>query len=383
MENRAQILWKISIGLGLTGLLLGLLLRYYFADPLNFNFRYLLHAHSHLMLLGWLFTALLLLIYRMWFQTVPRSHYLLFLGMQVCVLGMLFSFPFQGYGFYSISFSTLHIFFSYVLLWKLWKHSKGRKLPGLLVRTGIVFHYLSTLGPYALGPLMANDMRDSIWYDQAIYFYLHFQYNGSFFMFLLAVILQKWRRPYSNLQHNFAALMCTGVVLTWTHSLDFSLNSAWINWAGGIGSVLQITAGFMLFKVLDYQKIGRLGLVLVTMLALKWIFQLAGSTPAFAEMVAHNRFLLMAFLHFIFLGIYTPFVWLHLLKPSQVPLWMYWSFFVLTELGLVLPSLGFTAFTGYWMWAIFGMYAGLALSWVWLTVRAFQSLSVQRSFLKA
>lgn len=38
-----------------------------------------------------------------------------FLAFQLSVLGMLFSFPFQGYGAISIAFSTLHIVLSVVL----------------------------------------------------------------------------------------------------------------------------------------------------------------------------------------------------------------------------------------------------------------------------
>lgn len=367
MDRRLILLWRITIALGVVGVLLGLLLRYFFIQPLAFNFKYVLHAHSHLMLLGWLFSGLLLLIYRQWFAQIPGLHFWLLLALQLCVLGMLCSFPFQGYGLYAISFSTLHIFISYVLLFKLWKHSQGRGLPGKMVRAGIVFHSLSTLGPYALGPIVANNMRGTALYDQAIYFYLHFQYNGSFFMFLLALIFQQWQRAQGRMYSRlFLWLMLLGVVLTWAHSLEFSYSGWWINALGFTGSALQIIAGAMLLKQLNFSKAGKTGILILVMLALKWLFQLLGSAPDMGDFVAQNRFLIIAWLHFIFLGIYTPFIWLQLpgIKPHfNLGLAFYWSFFLLTELVLIFPVLGLFPQFANWPQLIFSAYLALAIAW--------------------
>lgn len=382
-DNKYSILWKLTVALGMVGLLLGLLLRFYFVKPLAFNFKFLLHAHSHLMLLGWLFSGLLLLIYRQWFPSMPGIHYQLFIGLQISVFGMLLTFPFQGYGLYSIIFSTLHIIFSYVLLAKLWKHSRNKKFAGTLVRFGIVFHFLSTLGPYALGPIIANGLRGSHLYDQAIYFYLHFQYNGSFFFLLLALVWQYWAKANSRMNLRlFCWLMATGVVLTWAHSLEYSYDGWWINAAGMTGSVLQMLGGLLLFRKLNFTSAGKIGWAILTVLLVKWMFQLFGSFPALGNLIAQNRYLLIAWLHFIFLGLYTPFIWMRLLQRNssrQGWLLVYGIFFLLTELALVLPSLQLFASSHYWPPLTFILYLGLAISWLAMMVGWYKWTGINKS----
>ncbi len=375
---RVDSLWTITIGFGLIAAVIGLSLRYFFVSPLSFNFQFVLHAHSHLMLLGWLFNALLLLIYRQWNIEMPSVHRKLFLGLGFCVLGMLLSFPFQGYALFSILFSTLHLWVSYVLLFKIWKLTFNKGLPGKLVKVGIVFFLLSTIGPYSLGPMMANNMHDSPWYTQAIFFYLHFQYNGAFFFFMLAFIVEKWLKSNSNLNENtFVGLMTTGAILTWSHTLDFSFDFIWLNAVGGLGSVLQMIAGWMLFKNIHTNKLKGFTLLISGMLAAKLTFQLFGSIPAIADAAVENRFYLIAWLHFVFLGIFTPFIWEnlkhHIQGYSRLMLF-YWLFFFSTEAVLVVPSLyhveGFT----YWPIITFCLYAGLVFVWVLLGIKAIVGL---------
>ena len=102
--------------------------------PFEFNYRYIVHTHSHLALLGFVYGLLssLLLHYFVRFKeekphTVIDSAYLsvkirhkllfryriLFAVTQISVLGMLFSFPFQGYGPVSIAFSSVFVICTY------------------------------------------------------------------------------------------------------------------------------------------------------------------------------------------------------------------------------------------------------------------------------
>src|SRR5690606_18032758 len=119
MLGNKNLPWVAIILLGIIAALLGLILRLYFTWPMAFNFSYLLHAHSHTMLLGWLLGSLVLLIYRQWNIEMPKTHKGIFYAMILCVVGMLLSFPFQGYAAVSITFSTLHLWLSYVLLFKI------------------------------------------------------------------------------------------------------------------------------------------------------------------------------------------------------------------------------------------------------------------------
>src|SRR5690625_4802147 len=53
---------------------------------------------------------------------------------------------------------------------------------------------ISSIGPFSLGATAAQGYRDSPFFDMAIYFYLHFQYNGWLYFMLIGLfiwILQK------------------------------------------------------------------------------------------------------------------------------------------------------------------------------------------------
>ena len=90
--------------------LIGMFLRWQFLAPTpGVNYTYFLHAHSHTMFLGWTFNALYI-AYGLAFipSDAHRTFKIIFLLLQLLVVAMMFSFPLQGYGLYSIIFSTLH-----------------------------------------------------------------------------------------------------------------------------------------------------------------------------------------------------------------------------------------------------------------------------------
>ena len=134
---------------------LGVLLRYKisFSLPLV-NYKYLLHAHSHFAFSGWvsmaLFTAF---VYMLSGQkgSVKKTYGYQFILAQIANFGMLISFPFQGYGAVSMSFSTLFIVFSYWFAWQYWKDLTKTNLPLLvkyLARAALFFFVISSSGPF-------------------------------------------------------------------------------------------------------------------------------------------------------------------------------------------------------------------------------------------
>src|SRR6266540_6305325 len=99
----------------------GVLLRYkiLFSLPL-FDYKNLLHAHSHFAFSGWISIALFIAITAAIanYASISISVYTrLFILAQVAAFGMLLTFPFMGYKAPSIAFSTLSIFFSYGFTW--------------------------------------------------------------------------------------------------------------------------------------------------------------------------------------------------------------------------------------------------------------------------
>jgi len=172
--------------------LLGLLLRYYFIDSIALNYRFLTHAHSHIAMLGWVYLMLFTLIVHYFIPDKKPVYNRLFWLTEFAVIGMMLSFPFQGYAAVSITFSTLHIFCSYYFVYLIWKHHKISNLPSrYMLKASLLFMLLSTIGVWFLGPAVATLGKASAFYQIAIQFFLHFQFNGWFLLAVLAVFFQK------------------------------------------------------------------------------------------------------------------------------------------------------------------------------------------------
>jgi hypothetical protein len=312
---------------------LGLLLRAQSVVPLaGLNYGYLLHAHSHIAFLGWVFNAFFALALRFFaLEADSRSLWRLFIVTQVAVLGMLVTYPLQGYARESITFSTVHMVCAGIFAWKLWRRNRASGVAQLYLRAALVFMLLSGLGPLALGPLAALGMRDSPWYALSIYFYLHFQYNGWFLFFLKATALQRLAEPghaeaTAPARRAFGWLV-VGCVLT------VALSSLWLNpplWVfavGAAGAAAQLIGVALLRPLLHPARrlftspAAKAGAVLaLAALLAKYGLQLVSGWPALAEIAAH-RFAVIAFLHLVFLGVATPMLVAWALELG----WMRWN----------------------------------------------------------
>src|SRR5690554_1346962 len=77
--------------------LMGILMRFYFVAPLPINYKFLLHAHSHTALLGWIYLGLITLIYKVFLEKAekPKLYRRIFIFTNITIVGMLLTFPFQ------------------------------------------------------------------------------------------------------------------------------------------------------------------------------------------------------------------------------------------------------------------------------------------------
>ena len=112
--------------------LMGLLLRWMYVSPITgVNFQFLMHGHSHVAMLGWVYMMLYCLIFHFF---VPKEkqqkpiYNQLFWTTELAVVGMMIDFPAQGYAFVSILFSTLHIFCSYYFCYLIIKNPKQTQM---------------------------------------------------------------------------------------------------------------------------------------------------------------------------------------------------------------------------------------------------------------
>src|SRR5690349_8764799 len=90
--------------------LIGVTLRYKIAFSLPFiDQRNLLHGHSHFAFSGWITQAIMTLLVGYLQKNKEPGVYKKYCGVLyanlITAYGMLFSFPFQGYAFFSILFS--------------------------------------------------------------------------------------------------------------------------------------------------------------------------------------------------------------------------------------------------------------------------------------
>ena len=174
--------------------LLGVTLRLFAVIDIPATYKFLVHTHSHVALLGWVYTALITLIYYVFIYPakVSKKYMLIFWFTQVTILGMLLSFPFTGYALFSIIFSSLFLIASYWFVFFFFKQcpSNLKKTRSYkLIRISLWYMVISSIGPWALGIIMNTAGSGSAWYRNAIYFFLHFQYNGWFLVAITGIFL--------------------------------------------------------------------------------------------------------------------------------------------------------------------------------------------------
>jgi hypothetical protein len=308
--------FRFALGFLVVATLLGALLRFLAVRPVEgWQYGHLLHTHSHTAFLGWVFNAFLALaVVRFVPEGERRTFGRLFVVLQAAVLGMLFSYPFQGYGAVSIAFSTLHMGASAVFAWRLWFRAEAAPAARGHLRAALLFLVVSGLGPLALGPLAALGLRDSPAYSLSIYFYLHGQYNGWFVFFLQAVVLQELARAgrgNEDAARRALIWLGTGAVLTLAQSTLWLQPPGWVHGVAAVGGIAQLIGCYWLLKALRgastlFAGAARplMALALAALLT-KHVLQAVSALPAMVGM-ANHRFVVIAFLHLVFLGVVTP-----------------------------------------------------------------------------
>ena len=160
---------------------MGLALRFSFLESIGLNYRFLTHAHSHVAMLGWVYLMLFTLFVHYFIPEKLKIFNRLFWITEFAVVGMMLSFPFQGYAAVSISFSTLHIFCSYYFVYLIFKHQKVNSLVSRkLLKTSLIFMVVSTIGFWCLGPAVATLGQASAFYQIAIQFFYIFNLMVGF-----------------------------------------------------------------------------------------------------------------------------------------------------------------------------------------------------------
>ena len=315
---------KIALSYFFIVVFLGVFMRMFQVVDIEFNYKNILHTHSHIALLGWVYTALTTIIYQLFLSNkqLEKPYKKLFWSTQISILGMMFTFPFTGYALFSIIFSTYFLINSYVFVRLFLKHTslEQKKTKSYkLIRASLWLMVLSSIGPWALGGIMNTLGSTSSWYRNAIYFYLHFQYNGWFLVALIGILFFVFEKNSISISKKrfqlFNKLFLSGVVLTFFLSVLWMKPNSIFYILAGLGSLLQIAAFVVLlntvflhkknieksFPKLEGTLLKTVGLLFI----IKLLFQLMGAFPVISELIKNNIDFVIAYLHWIFLGIVT------------------------------------------------------------------------------
>ena len=344
MDTRKDIQWAFLYFI--ITILLGLSLRVSYIADVFFNIRHVTHSHSHIGLLGWIYTILSSLICQYFLRETDRKPYfILFLCTQFCILGMLFSFPFGGYFLYSIIFSSLFIICTYWFSIFFLKRSKkynfirfsisksvdtehDKPLSLKFVHWGIYFLILSSIGIWLLPVAIVKAGKGSDWYNSALYFFLHFQYNGWFLAVLFGLLVGEIEhksllnsKRLKGALYNFVIGTIGSVTLSWVGFF----NEPILYIIGNISGFLLLASIFELYRAyMQLEKPTFLMQMFLLLCMLKTIFMFLGSFPWIAEVVLPNREFVISYLHFTFLGV-IGFGVLHFLEKNLHIHFPYWS----------------------------------------------------------
>lgn len=326
--NKSWIL--ISLCNFLVAALMGVLLRAAFVWEISWmDYRYMLHGHSHVALLGWLYLGFFLLIHE---QLIPLEksrkfiYSILFWTTQFTVLGMAVTFPLQGYAGFSIFFATLHILSSYLMVFHVWRdHDRSNPQVTLLLKTALVFLVLSTMGVWTLAAIMATGGKAGLLYQVAIQFYLHFQFNGWLLFILLALLVKRLSKDLStNYFQLLFRILLFSQILTFSLVIFWAYQSYWAYLVHGIGAVLQFIAGAVIIyhfinagSSLSRQKsswpFAKLAVIVV---GVRVLFELLLISPNLAEMATVLRPIIIGFIHLNMLGLFSAYL-LFVLYPAE------------------------------------------------------------------
>ncbi|WP_038030048.1 hypothetical protein [Thermonema rossianum] len=319
-----QKAWRLSGGILVVAALIGVVLRLYPFYSFDFVYKHLLHAHSHVAVLGWLFAGFYL--FMVWLfvpETAQVPFRRLFYAMQLAVAGMLFTFPVQGYGPLSIPFSTLHILLSYVAIYRLVPFIRTAKQAAVL-RYGsllaLAFHFLATLGTWALAIVMAKKLKQTPAYDLSIKWYLHLEFQGWFFMAAFVVAAYFLLRQKTKLHGWRIALSLWALAVLGSYSL-------YPAWHGIAIEPLMLVHRFsvaaeMIASIWWFRQIWRnrtylrartpsrllMAIALLAFAARQCIVAMLWHEPLALQSMGY-RSAIIGFLHLMHLGIFTHVLW--------------------------------------------------------------------------
>jgi hypothetical protein len=307
---------------------LGVLMRYKigFEFP-YFNQKNIQHSHSHFAFSGWItHTLMTLMVYYLEnkiFDFQANKYRKLIIANLIFSYGMLIFFIIQGYGLFSILFSTASILVSYVFGYYYIQDLK--KLDSNLLsinwfKAAIGFNIISSFGTFYLGYMMMSKNIVQDLYLSSIYYFLHFQYNGWFFFGCMGLVfgflnLKKSEHSFYETSFKLFAIACIPAYFLSTLWLNLPL---WLYIITVVAAIVQVFAWFkLLFILIQTRKeflknfaplLRYILLFVIIALSIKLVLQLGSTIPALSDLAFGFRPIVIAYLHLVLLAVISLFL---------------------------------------------------------------------------
>lgn len=316
--------------------MLGLYLRLKMSYKLPFEQKNVLHAHSHFAFIGWISQTLMVLLINYIKDkknniSLKKYTYLLIANI-LCSYAILLTFLLKGYFSLSIIFLTISIVIGYVFTVCFYKDTKTITLENSLkwFYGALIFNFISSLGTFFLGYIMAAEKINLELYASSIYFYLHFQYNGWFIFACIGLFLSVFKLKRHTLKplNRLYYLMFISTLFT------YGLSILWLDISKIPYVIISFFAVFQLIIWLKIQNIilknfknelkkqpKYLQFILIVIsvcLNIKFLLQALLCFPSFGEMAYQNRPFIIAFLHLVLLGIVSLFLLYFIFKKQII-----------------------------------------------------------------
>jgi hypothetical protein len=236
---------------------------------------------------------------------------------------MLVSFIIQGYGLFSILFSTSSILVAYTFGYCFLKDAKQLDQKILAInwfKAAVIFNILSSLGTFYLAYMMVTKNIYQDEYLASIYYYLHFQYNGWFFFGCMGLLfdflnLTTAENPFYKTSFKIFFVSCIPAYFLSTLWLNIPL---WVYIITVIAAFAQVYAWFRLLTILSKKKLETLQnypfllryilLFVGFALSVKLLLQLGSTIPALSQLAFGFRPIVIAYLHLVLLAIISLFL---------------------------------------------------------------------------
>lgn len=382
MNSTLNKAWRYIILLNLILVaLVGVLMRYKIIAPLpGIEHHNLMHGHSHFAFGAWVSLSLFYLIieqFRLKISHINRW----FTWYYVALILSFISFLFFGYNTLSL-LSIGHIFIPLsIIVFSIFKSAGPvAQLPKIALRAGLIYLIVSQLGLLFLSYRMANPFGGQTTYLSALYFYLHFSYNGWFFFGILSLALGYIKTNKQLV--NAVLILALAATPAYSLSLLWLKIDYWYRLIAGAAAFSQLLAFAYIIKSIWKQMAEKVTLRITQLLwilalvavSIKFLLQACSVFPIFETIAFAHRAIIIGYIHLVLLGFVTLFLignfmlngyWEITARTTRIGLILVIAGIILNECILFLQGLfaltrsGFTGTNSYLFWIALTILVGL------------------------